>query len=103
MFLEQPARWYQTNIGTINRDLHRFSVVLCYWFLSDKRKVLLCTTIHNLTVDVPIYPNIQELIHYYPGSLETALGIEDFDNILDVCDSFINDDEEVTAKSYPND
>ena len=71
---------------------HRVRSALCYWILSEKGKVLSRTTIQHLTADKPMDPKVQERIHDYHGSLEDALGSEDFGTILDGYESFINDD-----------
>ena len=80
----------------------KFIIALCYQVLSEKRKVLSCTLINHLIVDKPRDPNVQKWIRDYHGLLETTLGSEDFSTSLYGCDSFINDDEEGTAKGDPN-
>ena len=53
---------------------HRVGRALCSWILSEKGKVLSQTTVHHLTVEEPRYPDVQERIRYYHGSMEDALG-----------------------------
>ena len=81
---------------------HRVGSELCYWILSEKGEVLSLTTVHHLTDDKPRDPNIQERISDYHGSLESALGSEEFGNSLDGYESSMNDDEEGITKGDPN-
>ena len=81
---------------------HRVWSALCYCILSDEVKVLLHTTVQNLTSYIPRDPNVQERIRDYHGYLEAALGSEDFSTILYGYDSFIEDDEGVNEKDDPN-
>ena len=81
---------------------HRVGSALCYWIISEKGKFPSQTTVHHLTDDEPRYPNFQEQIHHYHGSLESALVSEDFDTSLYGYDSFIHDYEEGIAKGEPN-
>ena len=75
---------------------------LCYWIISEKRKVLYRTTVQNLTYEEKRYPNVQERIHDYHESLEDVLGSEEFDTSLYGYDSFINDNQEGIDKGYFN-
>ena len=60
------------------------------------------TTVQNLTAKEPRYPDVQERILDYHGSLEGVIGSKDFGASLDGYDSFINDDEEGISKGDPN-
>ena len=60
--------------------------------LSEKVKVLSQTTVQHLTEEEPRDPDVQEHNRDYHGSLEDALGSEDFGTSLDGYDSFVNDD-----------
>ena len=75
---------------------------ICYCILSEKGRVLSHTTVQHITSDKPRGPDVQERIRDYHGSLEVSLGSEDFGTSLDGYDSFIDDDEEGTAKGYLN-
>ena len=46
---------------------HRVGRSIFYCILSDKGKVLSQTTVHNLTAEEPIYPDIQDQIYDYRG------------------------------------
>ena len=70
---------------------HRLGSEICYWIISDKVRVLSCTTIQHLTDEKPRDPNFQECIHDYHEYLEDALGSEYFGTSLDGYDSFVND------------
>ena len=50
----------------------------------------------------PIYPDVQERIHDYNGSLEYLLGSEYSGTSLDIYDSLINDYEYGIANDEPN-
>ena len=76
---------------------------ICYWIIIEKVNDLSRTTVQQLTAEEPIYTDAQERICDYHGSLEEALGSEDFGISLDVYDSFINNDEEGIAKVDSND
>ena len=60
--------------------------------MSEKGKVLSQTTVQQLTSEEPRYPDAQERIRDYHGSLEDALGSEEFGTSLDGYISFMNDD-----------
>ena len=62
---------------------HRVGSALCYWILSERGKVLSETTVHHLTSEEPRDPDVYYRIHDYHGSLEDALGSEDFGTSLD--------------------
>ena len=62
---------------------HRVGSALCYCILSEKGKVLSRTTVQHLTEKEPRVPDVQEWIRGYHGSLEDAIGSEDFDTSLD--------------------
>ena len=79
-------------LGRYLRLSHRVGSALCYWILSEKGKVLSQNIVQHLTAEEPRDPDVQERIHDYHGSLKYVLGGEDFGNILDGYDSFINDD-----------
>ena len=81
---------------------HSVESALCYWILIEKGKVLSQTTVQNLTAEEPRDPDVQEWIRDYHGSLEDALGSEDFDTSLYGYDSFINDYEQAIVKGDPN-
>ena len=81
---------------------HRVGSALCYLILSEKGKVLSQTTVHHLTAKEPKHPDVHERIRDYHGSLEDALGSEDFGTSLYGYESFMNDDEEGIAKCDPN-
>ena len=72
---------------------HRVGSALCYWIIIEKGKVLYRTTVQHLAAEEPRYPDVQEWIRDYLGSMEDALGSGEFGNSLDVYDSFINDDK----------
>ena len=61
---------------------HRVVSALCDWILSEKGKVLSQTTVHYLTAEEPIDPDVQERIRDYHGSLEDSLGSEEFGTSL---------------------
>ena len=61
---------------------HRIGSSLCYWILSEKVKVLSQTTVQNLTPQEPRDTDVQERIRDYHGSLEDALGSEEFGTSL---------------------
>ena len=69
--------------------------------LSEKGKVLYWTAVQHLTAEEPRYPDVQERICDYHGSLEVALGSEDYGTSLDGYESFIHDDGEGVAKGEP--
>ena len=73
---------------------YRVVSALYYWIISEKGEVLSQTTVQHLTDEEPRDPDVQERIRDYHGSLEDALGSEDFGTSLDVYDSLINDDKE---------
>ena len=81
---------------------HRVGSALYYCIISDKGKVLSCTIIHQITADKPRDTKVQEQIRDYHCLLEAALGSEDFGNILDCYDFFVNIHEEGAAKGDPN-
>ena len=81
---------------------HRLGSDLCYWIVSEKGRVLSRTIVQHLTAEEPRYPDVQEQIRYYHGSLEDVLGSKDFGTSLDGYDSFINGDEEGIAKCGTN-
>ena len=81
---------------------HKVVSALCYWILSEKGKVLLCTTVHNLNSEKLRDANVQEYIRDYHGLLEYALGSDKFGTSFDSYKSFIYDDEEDTTKGKPN-
>ena len=70
--------------------------MLCYCILNEKGGGLSHTTVQHLTSDKTRYPNVQERILDYYGSLEAALGSEDFGTSLDGYDSFVEDDKDFT-------
>ena len=65
---------------------------LCYFIVSDKGKVISRSTVQTINADKPRYPKIQESILDYDGSLEAALGSEEFGTSLDGYESLMNDD-----------
>ena len=81
---------------------YRVGSDICYFIISEKGKVLSRITVQRITAEEPRDPDVQERIRGYHGSLEDALGSEDFGTSLDGYDSFINDDEEGIAKGDPN-
>ena len=81
---------------------HRVGSALCYWVISEKGKVLSQTIVQHITAEETRYPDVQEQIHYYNGSMEDALGRKYFGTSLDGYDSFMNDDEGGIAKGDPN-
>ena len=81
---------------------HRVVSAQCYWIISGKGKVLSRNKVQHLTDEEPRYPDVQEQICDYHGSLEDALGSKEFGTILDGYDSFINDDKEGITKGDPN-
>ena len=72
--------------------LHRVISSLFFWVFSEKVNVLSRTTVKHLTDEEPRVTGVQERIRDYHGSLEDALGSEDFGNSLDGYDSFVNYD-----------
>ena len=70
---------------------HRVEGDLCYCIISYKGKVLSITIVQHLTTEEPRDPDVQERIRDYHGSLEDALGSEDFGTSLDEYDSLMND------------
>ena len=95
---------YDTNpmLGKWIGVSHRVVIDLCYWILSKKGEVLYQTTVQHLTAEEPRDPDFQQRIRDYHGSLEDALGSEDFVTSLDGYESFINDDEQAIVKGDPN-
>ena len=57
---------------------HRVGSSPCYWIISDKGKVLSWTKVQNITTEEKRYPDVQERIRDYHGSLEYVLGSKDF-------------------------
>ena len=82
--------------------LHIVGSALCNWIISDKGKFLSRTTVQHITAEEPIYPDVQEQICDYHGSLEDIIGSKDFGTSLYVYESLINDDEGGVAKGENN-
>ena len=89
-------------LGRCLRESHRVGSAICYWILIEKGRFISLTTVWHLAADKPREPNIREWIRDDHGSLEAALGNEDFGTSLYGYDSFINDDGEGTVKGDPN-
>ena len=81
---------------------NRAGSALCHWILSEKLKVLSQTTVQYLTSEEPRDPGVQEWIRDYHGSLEDALGSEDFFTSFYGYESFVNDHEQDISKGGPN-
>ena len=80
---------------------HRLGSALCYWILSEKGKVLSQNKVQHLTAEEPRYPDLQERICDYHGSLEDTLGSEEFGTSLDGYDSFIMMMKRLLLRSTP--
>ena len=82
-FLNNQSDDTKPMLGQLLCVSHRVVSALCYWILSEKVKVLSQTTVQHLTPQEPRDTDVQERIRDYHGSMEDAIGSEDFGTSLD--------------------
>ena len=67
---------------------HRIGSALCYWVLTKKGKILACTTVQHVTKEEVQKPDIQQSSREYHGTLEQAIGSNEFVMDMDGIDGF---------------